>query len=95
MPAKPSFPVVIEPVNGEEGRYYATSQSSPHRKYIIDALAHGGRSECSCTRWGCVTWPLIRDRKRITPRDRCAHLTAFREYICTEVLTAWAETKKK
>jgi hypothetical protein len=95
MPAKPSFPVVIEPIHGEEGRYYATSQSEPHRKYIIDALAHRGRSECSCTRWGCVTWPYIRDGWRIPPHARCAHLTAFREYLCTEVLTAWAEQKKK
>ena len=71
---------VVRAIIGEPTTFQVRSKTNPDDWYQVDVKAHGGAGECSCVRWQCVCWPLIRDTQNLAPARRCRHLKAAREF---------------
>lgn len=73
----------VEPILGEPGRFWVTSQTDPHARHVVD-VSEGKYGACSCTYYQAEVVPRLREGKPWKPwiagkeRTECAHLCAVR-----------------
>jgi hypothetical protein len=82
-------------IEGEGGlRYHVESRSDPKHPHMVDLSCFDGFGQCSCKRWQCDIWPVIRDGegRKHTKQTTCAHVRAALHFFLDLSLTLWIQT---
>jgi hypothetical protein len=77
----------VSPIPNEPFRFLVESWEIPDQPHVVDLLAYGGNSQCSCKSFAIdKTDAIKRGRPLFTEETICCHGWAARDYLINEIL---------
>jgi hypothetical protein len=88
--------VRVREIPGEPFCFRVESWSDGREPHRVELLAHQGRGECSCERWGFKAWPALKaGASWYDPHGFCRHVLAARQFFLCRLLTHMSDDSRK
>ena len=82
--ARPQLVTLVEPVEGEFGRYWVQSSSRPNLRHLVDMWCYDGNGECGCENFDFNVRKHLEAGSKPARHLACRHIKLVREYSAIE-----------